>query len=96
MSSLPRRSSHCHPPFCHKEISVEAPKSFPAKKKIMEFSMTFGLQLLMVALFRVIRITLLLCLATDTVQSENTWVSFVAHLYISAISVLTTLAAFSL
>ena len=50
----------------------------------------------MVALFIVIPITLLLCLATDTVQSKNTWLSFVAHLYISAISVLTTLAAFSL
>ena len=42
MSSLPRRSPHCHPPFCHLENLVEAPRktvpqSSPAKKKIMEF-----------------------------------------------------------
>ena len=41
----------------------------------------------------VIPITLLLCLATDTVQSDNTWLGFVAHLYISATSILITLAA---
>ena len=41
----------------------------------------------------VISITLLLCLATDTVQSDNTWLGFVAHLYISATSILITLAA---
>ena len=40
-----------------------------------------------------IPITLLLCLATDTVQSNNTWLGFVAHLYISATSILITLAA---
>ena len=51
------------------------------------------MQLLMVALFMVIPITLLLCLATDTVQSDNTWLGFVAHLYISATSILITLAA---
>ena len=43
----------------------------------------------------VIPITLLLCLATDTVQSDNTWLGFVAHLYISATSILITLAAFT-
>ena len=57
MSSFPRRSLHS--PFCHLEISAEA-----SKKKIMEFSVTYGMQLLMVALFLVIPITLLLCLAT--------------------------------
>ena len=91
MSSFPRRSPHCHSPFCHLEISAEA-----SKKKIMEFSVTYGMQLLMVALFLVIPITLLLCLATDTVQSDNTWLGFVAYLYISATSVLITLAAFLL
>ena len=50
-----------------------APKSSPAKKKIKEFLVTYGMQLLMVALFLVIPLTLLLCLATDTVQSDNTW-----------------------
>ena len=44
----------------------------------------------------VIPITLLLCLATDTVQSDNTWLGFVAHLFISATSILITLAAFLL
>ena len=53
----------------------------------MEFLVTYGMQLLMVALFMVIPITLLLCLATDTVQSDNTWLGFVAHLYISATSI---------
>ena len=56
------------------ESSVEAPrktapKSSPAKKKIKEFLVTYGMQLLMVALFLVIPLTHLLCLATDTVQS---------------------------
>ena len=96
MSSLPRRRPHCHSPFCYLEISVEAPKVSPEKKKIMEFLVTYGMQLLMVALFMVIPITLLLCLATDTVQSDNTWLGFVAYLYISATSVLITLAAFLL
>ena len=44
----------------------------------------------------VIPITLLLCLATDTVQCNNTWLGFVAHLYISATSILITLVAFLL
>ena len=56
MSSLPRRSPHCHPPFCHLEDPVEAhrktvPQSSPAKKKIVEFLVTYGMQLLIVALF---------------------------------------------
>ena len=57
------------------------------------------MQLLMVALFMVIPITLLLCLATDTVHCRaitNTWLGLVAHLYISATSILITLAAFLL
>ena len=41
----------------------------------------------------VIPITLLLCLVTDTVQSDKTRLGFVAHLYISATSILITLAA---
>ena len=98
MTSLPRRSPHCHPPFCHLEDPVEAPRktvpqSPPAKKKIMEFLVTYGMQLMIVALFMVIPITLLLCLATDTVRSDNTWLGFVAYLYISATSILITLEA---
>ena len=50
----------------------------------------------MVALFMVIPITLLLCLATDTGQSDYTWLGFFAHLYISATSIFITLAAFLL
>jgi hypothetical protein len=49
-----------------------------------------------VALFLAIPLTLLLCLTTDTVQSDNTWLGFVAHLYISATCILITLAAFLL
>ena len=49
-----------------------------------------------VALFLAIPLTLLLCLATDTVQSDNTWLGFVAHLYISATCILIVLAAFLL
>ena len=48
----------------------------------------------MVALFLVLPLTLLLCLATDSVQSDNTWLGFVLHLYISATYILLTLAAF--
>ena len=55
------------------------PQSSPAKKKIIEF--------LMVALYMVIPVTLLLCLATDTVQSDNTWLDLVAHFYVSATSI---------
>ena len=38
MSSLPRRSPHCHPPFCHLEDPVEAPRktvpqSSPARRR---------------------------------------------------------------
>ena len=81
------------------ESSVEAPrktapKSSPAKKKFKELLVTYGMQLLMVALFLVLPLTLLLCLATDSVQSDNTWLGFVLHLYISATCVLLTLAAF--
>ena len=101
MSSLPRRSPHCHPPFCHLENSVEAPRktvpqSSPAKKKIMEFLVWHA--------------------ALDgcslhgdphhspplprhwhcALQSDNTWLGLVAHLYISATSILITLAAFLL
>ena len=48
------------------------------KSSKLEFLVMYGMQLLMFALFIVTPITLLLCLATDTVQSENTWLSFVA------------------
>merc|ERR1719500_1569417 len=52
------------------------------------------MQILVVALFLVLPLTLLLCLATDSVQSDNTWLGIVLHLYISATCVLLTLAAF--
>ena len=88
--------------------SKEAPKKSPSgntpakvssspKKKTKEFSVKSGkylMQLLMVALFLVLPFTLLLCLATNSMQSDNTWLAFVVHLYISASSVLITLAAF--
>ena len=52
------------------------------------------MQLLVVALFLVLPLTLLLCLATDSVQRENnTWLGFIVHLYIVASSVLISLAA---
>merc|ERR1719500_2735929 len=50
----------------------------------------------LVALFLVVPLTLLLCVAIDPVQSDNTRLGFVVHLYISATSVLITLAAFVL
>ena len=92
------------------ESSKEAPKKSPSgntpakvspsvKKKTKEFSVKAGkflMQLLMVALFLVLPITLLLCLATNSMQSDNTWLAFVAHLYISVTCVLITLAAFLL
>ena len=59
--------------------------------KIKEF-----LVLMVVALFLVLPLTLLLCLATDSVQSDNTWLGFVVHLYINATCVLITLGAFLL
>ena len=78
-----------------------ADMSTSAKKKSKEFLMNlqmkngkFLMQLLVVALFLVLPLTLLLCLATDSVQSDNTWLGFVLHLYISASCVLLTLAAF--
>ena len=73
--------------------------STSAKKKSMErMTMTgkFLMQLLVVALFLVLPLTLLLCLATDSVQSDNTWLAFVVHLYTNATCVLITLAAFLL
>ena len=86
------------------ESSVEAPrktapKSSPAKKKIKELlvkNSSWLMQILAVALFLVLPLTLLLCLATDAVQSDNTWLGFVLHLYISTTCVLITLAAFFL
>ena len=85
------------------ESSKEAPKktapksSSSAKKKIREFFSKDGkflmMKLLMVALFLVVPLTLLLCVATDPVQSDNTRLGFVVHLYISATSVLIILAA---
>ena len=74
-----------------------ADMSTSAKKKSMErMTMTgkFLMQLLVVALFLVLPLTLLLCLATDSVQSDNTWLAFVVHLYTNATCVLITLAAF--
>ena len=89
------------------ESSKESPKkktapksSSSAKKKIKEFFSKDGkflmMKLLMVALFLVVPLTLLLCVATDPVQSDNTRLGFVVHLYINATSVLITLAAFVL
>ena len=60
-----------------------------------EFLVKYG-KLLVVALFLVLPLTLLFCLATDFVQSDKFWLSFVAHLYISATYVLITLSAFLL
>ena len=84
-----------------------ADMSTSAKKKSKEFLMNlqmnlqikngkFLMQLLVVALFLVLPLTLLLCLATDSVQSDNTWLAFVVHLYTNATCVLITLAAFLL
>ena len=74
-----------------------APKSPSAKKKMKEFFSKDGkfliMKLLVVALFLVLPLTLLLCIATDPVQSNNTRLGFVVHLYISATSVLITLGA---
>ena len=77
--------------------NTPAKVSSSPKKKTKEFSVKSGkylMQLLMVALFLVLPFTLLLCLATNSMQSDNTWLAFVVHLYISASSVLITLAAF--
>ena len=54
------------------------------------------MQLLVVALFLVLPLTLLLCLVTDSVQSDSTWLGFVLHLYIGATCVIITLGAFLL
>merc|ERR1712192_13790 len=74
-----------------------ASKSSSAKKKMKEFFSKDGkfliVKLLMVALLLVLPLTLLLCITTDPVQIDNTWLGFVVHLYISATSLLITLAA---
>ena len=69
--------------------------STAAMKKSKGFLVKYG-KLLVVALFLVLPLTLLLCLATNSVQSDNTWLGFVAHLYISTTCVLITLGAFLL
>ena len=77
------------------ESSVEAPrKTAPKSSPAMKKNGSLLMQILVVALFLVLPLTLLLCLATDSVQSDNTWLGFVLHLYISATCVLLTLAAF--
>merc|ERR1711913_124355 len=63
-------------------------------KEILVFFM-YG-KLLVLALFLVLPLTLLLRLATSSMQSDNTWLGFVVHLYISATCVLITLGAFLL
>ena len=62
-------------------------------KKTKEFLVKCGKQVLVVALFLVLPLTLLLCLATHSMQTDNTWLGFVVHLYISATCVLITLGA---
>merc|ERR1719234_2477960 len=77
--------------------TANAPKSPSAKKKMKEFFSKDGKFLIMkplvVALFLVLPLTLLLCIATDPVQSDNTSLGLVVHLYTSATSLLITLAA---
>ena len=84
-------------PSSSSESSVEAPKSSPGKKKVKESLVKNSMllmQFLVVALFLVLPITLILCLATD--YTDNTWLGFVLHLYISATCVLITMSAFLL
>ena len=96
------KKSSCCP--CPDDMSTSAKKKFKelkddmstsAKKKFKELKGgKFLMQLLVVALFLVLPLTLLLCLVTDSVQS--TWLGFVVHLYISATCVIITLGAFLL
>ena len=84
-------------PSSSSESSVETPKSSPGKKKVKEALVKNSMllmQFLVVALFLVLPITLILCLATD--NTDNTWLGFVLHLYISATCVLITMSAFLL
>ena len=70
------------------ESSVEAPMKVKVKNS------TLLMQLLVVTLFLVLSITFILCLATD--NTNNTWLGFVVHLYISATYVIIALGAFLL
>ena len=83
------KKSSCCP--CPDNMSTSAKKKFKELK-----DGKFLMQLLVVALFLVLPLTLLLCLVTDSVQSDSTWLGFVVHLYISATCVIITLGAFLL
>ena len=100
------KKSSCCP--CPDDMSTSAKKKFKelkddmstsAKKKFKELKdgkFLVQLQLLVVAIFLVLPLTLLLCLVTNSVQSDSTWLGFVVHLYISATCVIITLGAFLL
>ena len=69
-------------------------KSLSTTKGFFKKDDKFLMQLLVSAVLLLLPITLLLCLATDSVQRENNaWLGFIVHLYIVASSVLISLAA---
>ena len=69
-------------------------KSLSTTKGFFKKDDKFLMQLLVSAVLLLLPITLLLCLATDSVQRENNaWLGFIVHLYIVASSALISLAA---
>ena len=69
-------------------------KSLSTTKEFFKKDDKFLMQLLVSAVLLLLPITLLLGLATDSVQRENnTWLGFIVHLYIVASSALISLAA---
>ena len=92
-----KKSSNHYTLLAKKSLSVTKEffmKSLSTTKEFFKEDDKFLMQLLVSAVLLLLPITLLLCLATDSVQRENnTWLGFIVHLYIVASSALISLAA---
>ena len=92
-----KKSSNHYTLLAKKSLSVTKEffmKSLSTTKEFFKEDGKFLMQLLVSAMLLLLPITLLLCLATDSVQRENNaWLGFIVHLYIVASSVLISLAA---
>ena len=82
--SKTKKSSCCPCPDDMSTCLIITLGAFKKFKELKDGKAKFLMQLLVVALFLVLPLTLLLCLATDSMQNDNSWLGFIVHLYISA------------